>query len=103
MVPSLIPFWALKDAREHIAEPLCFLLNQFLTEQLFPNDLKRAHVLPIFKNDDPEDPTFHRPFSLTGALAKIFDILLRKQILAYLKNIKLLATTQFGYIKKCQL
>ena len=27
--PSLIPAWALKEAREHIAEPLCFLFNQF--------------------------------------------------------------------------
>ena len=32
---SLIPAWVLKDAREHIAELLCFLFNQFLTEQLF--------------------------------------------------------------------
>ena len=33
--PSLIPAWALKDARVHIAEPLCFLFNQLLTEQVF--------------------------------------------------------------------
>ena len=34
--PSLIPAWALKDAREHrehIAEPLCFLFKkQFLNQ-----------------------------------------------------------------------
>ena len=98
--PSLIPTWALKDAREHIAEPLCFLFNQFLTEQRFPDHLKRAHVLPLFKKDDPEDPINYRPISLTGALAKIFEILLRDQILAYLEKNKLLATTQFGYRKK---
>ena len=70
--PSLIPAWALKDAREHIAELLCFLFNQFLTEQRFPDHRKRAHVLPLFKKDDPEDPINYRPISLTGALAKIF-------------------------------
>ena len=79
---SLIPAWALKDAREHIAEPLCFLCNQFVTEQIFPDDLKRAHVLPLFKKDYPKDPISYRSISLTGALAKIFEILLRDQELA---------------------
>ena len=98
--PSLIPAWALKDAREHIAEPLCYLFNQFLTEQRFSDIFNRAHVLPLFKEDDPEDPINYWPTSLTGALAKIFKILLRDQILAYLEKNKLLATTQFGYRKK---
>ena len=101
--PSLIPAWALKDAREYLAEPLCFLFNQFLTEQLFPDDLKRAHELPLFMKDDPQDPINYRPILLTGALTKIFGILFRDQILAYLEKNKLLATTQFGYRKKCQL
>ena len=61
--PSLIPACALKDARELIAEP------------------------PI-----PEDPINYRPILLSGALAKIFEIL-RDQILAYLEKNKLLATT----------
>ena len=98
--PSLIPSWDLKDAREHIAETLCFLFNQFLTEQRFPDDLKHAHVLLFFKKDDPEDPKNYRPILPTGALAKIFKMLLRDQILAYLEENKLLATTQFGYRRK---
>ena len=77
--PSLIPAWALKDAREHIAEPLCFLFHQFLTEQYFLDDLKRAHVLPLFKKDDPEDPINYRPILRTGALDKFFEILLRDE------------------------
>ena len=100
--PSLNPAWALKDAREHIAEPLCFL-NQFLNEQRFPDNLKRAHLLTLFKKDDPEDPINYRPILLTGALAKSFEILLQDQMLSYLEKNKLLATTQFGYRKKGQL
>ena len=76
MGPSLIPAWALKDAREHITEPLCFSFNQFLTEQFLPADHKRAYVLPFFKKDDPEGPINYRPISVTGALAKIFETLL---------------------------
>ena len=54
------------------------------------------HALPLLRKDDPEDPINYRPISLTGALAKIFEILLRDQILAYLEKNKLLATTRFG-------
>ena len=93
MGPSLIPAWGLKYAREHTAEPFCFLFNQFLTEQRFLHNLKCAHVLPLFKKDDAEDPINYIAISLTGALAKIFEILLRDQKLAYLKKNKLLATT----------
>ena len=98
--PSLIPAWALKDAREHIAEPLFFLFKHFLTEQRFPGKLKRAHALPLFNKHDPENPINYRPILLTGALAKIFEVLLRDQILAYLEKNKLLAIIQFGYRKK---
>ena len=73
MGPSIFQACALKDAREHIAEPLCFLFNHFLTEQIFPNNLKRAHVLTFFEKDDPENPTNYRPILLTGVHAKVFE------------------------------
>ena len=98
--PSLNPAWALKDAREHIAEPLCFLFKQFLTEERFPDDLKRVHVLLLFKKNDPEDPINYRPISLTRALVKFFELLFRDQTLAKLEKNMLLATTRFGYRKK---
>ena len=60
-------------------------------------------MLPLFKKDDPENLINYRPISLTGALAKIFEILLQDQMLAYLEKNKLLATTQFGFRRKCQL
>ena len=96
MVSSLIPAWAFKDARKHITEPLCFSFNQFLTEQLFLTTLS----VPVFKKDDSENPIKYQPISLTGALANIFETLLRDQIIANLEKSKLLATTKFGYRKK---
>ena len=47
--PSNIPAWALKDCLNIIAEPLCFLINAFIEESRFPNHLKSAFVIPIFK------------------------------------------------------
>ena len=60
-------------------------------------------MLPVFKKDDPENPINYRPISLTGALANIFETLLRDQIIANLEKSKLLGYRKFGYRKKCQL
>ena len=50
--PSNIPAWALKDCLNFIAEPLSYSINAFLEEGRFPNHLKRAHVLPLYKNGE---------------------------------------------------
>ena len=52
--PSKIPAWAIKDAKAALAEPLCYLINQFITEGKFPEDLKKACVTPLFKKGNPE-------------------------------------------------
>ena len=59
MGPSNIPAWALKDCIKIIAEPLT-LINSFLDEGCSPNHLKQAHVIPVFKNGDVEDPINYR-------------------------------------------
>ena len=98
--PSKIPAWALKDAQSVLAEPLCFLINEFISESSFPTDLKKALVSPLYKKGNTEDPTNYRPISITGAMAKIFEQVIRNQINDYLISNKLLSPKQFGYRKK---
>ena len=59
--------------------------------------LKKATVTPIYKKDDPELPENYRPISISGALSKIFEKLLYKQINDYTISQKLLSNTQFGF------
>ena len=97
--PSEIPAWALKDSISTIAEPLCFLINAFLDEGRFPNECKRADVCPVFKKGDTEDPSNYRPISITAAISKIFEKVIREQIMEYLNKNKLLSQVQFGFRK----
>ena len=83
-VPSKIPAWAIKDVLNVIAEPLCYLVNTFVQERKFPNHLKQAFVIPIFKKGDPENATNYRPISITSALAILFEKILRQQTSEYL-------------------
>ena len=54
--PSKIPAWALKDAQSVLAEPLCFLINEFISESSFPTDLKKALVSPLYKKETQKIP-----------------------------------------------
>ena len=95
--PSEIPAWALKDAANVIIEHLTFLINAFLTEGKFPNHLKQAYVVPIFKKGDYEEPNNYRPISITSALSKIFENILRDQIVSHLNRNNILSASQFGF------
>ena len=98
--PSNTPAWALKDSMNVIAEPLCFMINAFLEEGRFPNHLKQAYVTPIFKNGDTEEPKNYRPISITSALSKVFEKVIREQITDYLNKNNILSNLQFGFRSK---
>ena len=98
--PSNIPAWALKDCMNIVAEPLQFPINAFIFEGSFPQQLKQAHITPIFKSGDAENPKNYRPISITSALAKIFEKILNEQITEYLNKSNLICPNQFGFRKK---
>ena len=98
--PSNIPAWALKDSINIIGEPLTFLVNAFLQECRFPNHLKRAHIVPIFKNGVVEDPNNYQPISTVSAISEIFEIVFQNQIIEYLDASKLLSTSQYEFTVK---
>ena len=48
--PNSLPITILKDLKSEIAEPLCTLINLSFNTGVFPNSLKLAKVIPVFKN-----------------------------------------------------
>ena len=97
--PSKTPAWAIKYAKAAIAEPLFCLINQFITEGKFPEDLRKVCVIPLFKEVNPEDPLNYRPISVTSALSKIFEKAFSSQITNFLEKEQFLSISQFGYRK----
>ena len=73
----------LKDAQSVLAEPLYSLINKIISESSFPTDLNKPLVLPLHKEGNTEDPTNYRPISVTGALVKFFEQVIRNQINDY--------------------
>ena len=98
--PSKMAACAIKDAEEAAAETLCYLFNQFITEEKFPEELKKACVTPLFKKVNPEDPLNYRPIFVTSALSNVFEKAFISQTTSFLEREQLLSISQFGYRKQ---
>ena len=62
-----------KTIHQSINGPVCYLCNRSLTEGVFPDELKFANVLPLFKSGDPLLFNNFRPVSLLFVLSKVFE------------------------------
>jgi len=68
-----IPVRALKLSKYVLAPLLSNVKNECICDGVFPDNLKIAKVVPIFKLGDSDIPTIHRPISVLTYLSKIFE------------------------------
>ena len=78
-------------------KPLTLLINQVLNTEQFPDKLKVAKVIPIFKKNDPTLFTNYRPISLLPVISKVLERIMNNQLLMYFTNTKLLSDNQYGF------
>ena len=95
MISSSVLKWTL----ESIYEPLCYICNMSLQEGVFPDEMKIANVIPLYKCDDPKLFNNYRPVSILCSLSKVFEIIMYNRLNAYLDKFKILFSYQFGFRK----
>ena len=77
------------------------MFNVCLSEGTYPDLLKIAEVIPIFKKGEHNKMTNYRPISLLSKFNKIFDKLLYIRIYSYLTRFNVISDHQFGFRKNC--
>ena len=82
-----------------ICTPLTYICNLSLQEGVFPDELKIANVIPLFKNDDPELFNDYRPVSLLCTVSKLFEKIMYNRLLSFFDKYKILFSYQFGFRK----
>ena len=90
-VPSSI---LLKCAAE-LAPALKVMFSQSLTV-LSLHHLKEQ-LLPVFKSGNKTSPSNYRPISLTSTIIKVFERIIRKQVVAFMNRQGHLNNTQHGF------
>ena len=89
----------LKLSLTSICAPLTHICNMSLQEGIFPDKMKVANVLPLFKCDDPEIFNNYRPVSILCSLSKVFEKIMYNRLINFLDKHQILYSYQFGFRK----
>lgn len=89
-----------KTLRELIVYPLTKLINQCMDINIFPSVLKLGKVIPLYKNKgSADDIANYRPISILPVFSKVYESILKIQIVDYFEGNGLLLECQFGFRK----
>ena len=78
---------------------LCTIFNSCIQRGEFPDALKIAEVVPVFKKGDSNLLTSYRPISILSQTSKIFEKLISNRINNYLEKYHLISDKQFCFRK----
>ena len=97
--PDTVPTNVFKIAAPIIVPHLVSIFNLSLQSGIFPDPLKLAKVIPIFKAGSKLLVTNYRPISLLPILSKIFEKIVHKQLFEFLELKAVIYESQFGFQK----
>ena len=83
-----------------ILKPITLIIIQILNTVIFPDNLKIAKVVPLYKKGDDGLFTKNRPIPLLSSVSKIFERVIFNQIIQYFDRYKLFYKSQYGFQKK---
>ena len=86
-----------KSVFDLIKDPLHFIFNLSLKQGIFPNELKLARVIPVFKSGDDSLVSNYRPISILPCLSKILERIMYNRLYSFLLEHNLLYQKQFGF------
>ena len=79
-----------------IIKPLTLLINQVLNTGIFPDKLKIAKVIPIYKKGGPQLFENYRPISLLPTISKVLEKIIHKQLSSYFEEYGLFFLTSMA-------
>ena len=76
-----------------------YLINKSIAQGVFPDKLKLAQVVPIFKAGDEQLVQNYRPISVLPFMSKIYEKIGANYLIDFLDSNNLLYKYQFGFRK----
>ena len=98
--PYSIPGNILKALKANLCHPLKTIINMSFATGTYPDQLKIAKVIPIFKKGDKLLVSNYRPISLLSNINKIFEKLVYSRLYSFLELHNCIYELQFGFRAK---
>ena len=89
----------LKKIVPHILTPLRHICNTSLGQGIFPDEMKIARIIPLFKSGDKQNVSNYRPISLLPQFSKILEKIFNNRLMNFLNSNNLLYLRQYGFRK----
>ena len=70
----------LKQIADPLLYPLSIIFNKSLQEGIFPDSMKIAKVIPLYKSLDNSSMTNYRPISLLPVISKVLERIVYKRV-----------------------
>ena len=93
------PIKIIKDIKDEISLPLSCVINKSFSTGVFPDALKLAKVIPLFKGGDRCLPKNYRPISILPIFDKIFERLIHQRLITFIEKHKIISNSQYGFQK----
>ena len=82
-----------------LINPLTHITNLSLLQGVFPEELKKAKIIPLYKANDPMLFSNYRPISLLPLFSKVFERIMYNRLIEFVNKYKILYKYQFGFRK----
>ncbi len=76
------------------------MINNSISTNTFPEQLKHALIIPIHKSGSKSDPSNYRPISILSVLSKILEKVIAFRLMSYMQSNNLWHQNQYAYRSK---
>ena len=90
----------IKHVAHIISGPLSKIINYSFKHGCFPDSLKKAVVIPVYKAKSKHETKNFRPISLLTTLSKIFENAMYSRLYQFVSENNILYPDQFGFRAK---
>lgn len=80
-----------------ISLPLTHIVNLTLKKGVFPDELKKAKIIPLFKSDNRDDVNNYRPISVLPVFSKVFEKVICTRLVNFIEKNNLFSNCQHGF------
>ena len=89
----------LKKIISCIQTPFCQLINKSIFSGTFPDEMKIAKVIPLYKDGSVEEPNNFRPISLLPVLSKVLEKYIFWRTVEFFDRNDVIYKRQFGFCR----
>jgi len=97
---NAVPVFIFKQIIDIVSPVISNLFNRSINTGVFPDCLKLARVVPIYKSGDRCNTNNYRPISILPVLSKVFEKIMFIRLQSFIKSNNLLNDHQFGFREK---